>query len=168
MQTYLKVNDNVTYETTEYADPDDDWDRDNTAEYHHITGVEIVDKKDRWDLCVPFEVDPDRSYYLLYAIYDTGDSFGRDEGRIELIDLYQDREVAMANAARIDAHARKYDSTRWGSAREEMDEPYTVKLMNDAGEECQVHTPWNGYFERLSYTEVLCVRVNEGTVRFYH
>lgn len=167
MATYLRVLDDVTYETTEYGDPDDRWSRDSTAEYHHISGIQIVGEKDRWDLCVPFEVDPDRSYSLLYVIYNTGDSFGRDDGRINLIDLYEDQEVAFANAARIDTHARQYDKTRWGSARAEMKEPYSVELLTNEGESCMVHTPWNGYFERLQYTEVLGVRV-QTQHRLYH
>jgi hypothetical protein len=83
------------------------------------------------------EYEPNRPYYLVYAIYDTGDSFGRDEGRIEYIGLYSDLEVAHENERRC----------------RECVEGYSVTLVTDSGKEYKVSTPWVGYFEHLQYVD---------------
>lgn len=58
-------------------------------------------------LTVPYEPEFGREYYLLYVEYSTGDSFGRDDGRLEFIGLYDDVEIAKENARRIRESADK-------------------------------------------------------------
>ena len=118
----------VSREATE-----DEWDRDDTYTDHNIQGFRAVKEKDYYDLSVGFDVKKYKHYYLVYVIYDTGDSFGRDDGQIEFVGLYQDRSVAEENKRRIDKN-EKVDS-------------FSVKLVTEDDEEFDCHTPWKGYFE---------------------
>lgn len=108
-----------------------------------VNGIEVVE--DGWlDLPTEFEIEPGVQYYLLYAVYETGDSFGRDGGNTEWIGLYRDYDLAEEQARKIEAHANGYDRRGSGGV-----DAYSVKIVSDGGKEYQLHTPWNGYFERL-------------------
>ena len=144
MTTRVKVIDNVYGGITEEANPNDSWSRDSTYEDHNIEGIRVVDGY--YDLEVGFEVEPGRDYWLLYGIYSTGDSFGTDDGRIEFVDLYEDRLVAEENAKRLRKH-------------NDEGEGFSCELVHESGKDFQFHVPWKGYFERLSYLEVQPVRV---------
>ncbi len=149
MGTRVRVLDDVHYGVTQEANPEDSWDRDDTYESHHVQGVRAVGDKEYFDLTVGFDIVDDKHYFLVYGIYSTGDSFGHDEGRIEYVGLYEDREVAEDNARRIERHARDY---RDDSITD--DDAYSVTLVTEDGAEYKVSVPWNGYFERLSYIEI--------------
>jgi hypothetical protein len=172
--TYVRVNRRSYTEVTEYADPEDEWSRESTATDHSIESIEVTrGKNSYYDLAVPFEVDPSREYYLLYAIYSTGDSFGTDAGQIEYVGLYEDKNVAYENQRRIEQHSDTYQklNNRWGGTSQQEKnrlkkigktfEPYSVRLITEAEEEFQMHVPWNGYFEELTSIEVQSVLVDD-------
>ena len=143
-----------TYEEVTRSATEDQWDRDDTNTTHHISGIKLVGKNDYTDLTVPFKVEPGKTYYLLSVIYDTGDSFGRDEGRIEFIELYTDLELAKKNQAVIEDHNKKYRKVYHYDRK-------TPKLVmeNQVGTEIDYYPTWYGYFERLSYVSVDSVMV---------
>lgn len=146
MTTKVKIVDNVHYDVSREA-TESEWDRDDTYEDHNVEGIEVVKTKSGfYDVEVGFDILHGMDYYLLYGIYSTGDSFGRDEGRIEFVDLYEDREVAEENAKRLRAH------------NEEKEYTYSTKLLHESGKEYDYHTPWKGFFEYLSYLEVKSVQ----------
>lgn len=138
---------------TEHADKSDDWDRDNTKTTHYIRGIQIVEEKGYKDLEVPFEVVRDKDYYLLYVLYRTGDSFGRDEGQIELIGLYQTHEAAEKNAKAIRAH---YEARRNNYSSSGL-----LYLTTEGGNKFELYTPWIGYFESLEDIIVKSVRLGD-------
>jgi hypothetical protein len=163
----IQVVDEARLYVTEPGDPDDRWDRDNTATEHYIRGIRVVGEKDYYDLQTAFDIDPKRPYFLMYAIYSTGDSFGHDEGRIEYVGLFEELEFAHENVARIRRHNEIYQqlNDRWYRSSKQMSkeqlkkleksfEPYTVRLVTEDGQEYDVHVPWHGYFERLIDVEV--------------
>lgn len=125
-------------------DADDEWSRDSTHEHHDILGIKEVKKGAHFDL--PLE-DGEGPIYLLYAIYDAGDSFGRDEGQFEAVMLHHNLEVAQRNKALIEEHYKKYKP-------ECCEEAFSLKLLTDSGEEFQLSVPWTGYFESLTHVEI--------------
>lgn len=162
----VRVVDDVYTDVVEYGDGEPYGRRDCTAEHHNIQGIQVVGEKEYYDLSTGFDIDPTRPYYLLYAIYSTGDSFGHDDGRIEFVGLYEDLEVAHENEQRVWAHNETYQQLeyRWYTPSKQLSkeklknlrkefEPYTIKLVTEDGLEYGVHVPWHGYFERL--TEVV-------------
>jgi hypothetical protein len=96
----IKVIDNVHYYTTNEADPDDEWSRDSTDESHSIEGIKLSARYG--DVETTFKPEKGVSYYLLYYIYSTGDSFGSDSGRIHFIGLYRSKQLADKCAKLID------------------------------------------------------------------
>ena len=75
---------------------DDEWSRDSYATSHDFDHLVLVSEGDYFDLETSFEVVKGRDYYLVAAIYSSGDSFGLDEGNgVEYLDLYENREDAQ-------------------------------------------------------------------------
>lgn len=136
----IKINyDRHEYVTRE-ADPEDNWDRSDTAADISIHGVEAADRYH--DIDVPFDVETGVVYYLVWADYDTGDSFGRDCNRVEFIDLFKTEELAE-NCAAIARDVKGYT--------------YIFKREN--GRDCAQSVPWNGYFESLNAINVEAVEL---------
>ena len=126
----------------------DAYDRDDTSTSHSIEGFHAAPEKagKYFDLTVPFEPEFGKTYYLLYAVYSTGDSFGHDAGHsIEYIGFYTEDELAVAkeNQRKIEDHSRNNKDS------------YSIKLKTpNGGRTFDQHTPWIGYFEQLDYTSV--------------
>ena len=149
--------------------PNDDWDRGNTSCSWTVEGIRIYESNNRlfpWmemDLDVPFEVTSGTKYYLMYVVYSTGDSFGHDEdSSIDFCGLYKDISIAQENESRIRAH---YNWSKSGAyAQEKKNKPkfvpkkygeFNVMLRTDDGKgEYELHVPWTGYFESMSYLEI--------------
>lgn len=118
---------------TAKADPEDDWDRDNTAADWGINSISVKDKNGYRDLTVNFDIEEDVPYYLVVADYGTGDSFGRDDNQLEFIDLFQDEDTA------------------WKARKEIMAaKDYTAHWTRDDGSRASCSCPWEGYFEHLN------------------
>lgn len=139
--------------TIRHSKPGDRWDRDDTATSHDITGFSVVNDDGFADLTVSYDPVPDRDYFLLYVIYDTGDSFGRDEGRLILIDLYEQRAMAETAAKAIRAH---YNTCRDGS---DWNSRTRVLITYENGETKPIYAQWVGWFETLRAVWVLPLRM---------
>jgi len=114
---------------------------------YDIEGLEISDTS--WsDLETSFDVLPNKDYYLLYAVYGTGDSFGRSSGKLEYIYLYEDENIAKQAAKLIDADYTKY-------CKEKGDSFASVTIPVEDNKTLKLSCCWKGYFERL---EELCVK----------
>jgi len=170
--TNIKILDEARTYVTDPANPDDKWDRDNTATEHDIRGFRVVGEQNYYDLSVDFEVDPTRPYFLVYAIYSTGDSFGHDDGCIEFVGLYESLDVAHENAQRLKIHNETYRQWNdpWYTPSKQMSmaelkkleknfEPYSVQLVTKDGTDYKMNVPWHGYFEHLDEVEVESVFV---------
>lgn len=168
MTYYVEVIDNTYGGVLNPADPDDKWDRDDTYTDHNIRGIKVVGERAYHHLPVDFNPE-DRDCYLLYVIYNTGDSFGCDEGLIEFVGLYKDRDIAEENARRIKEHYSIYRklNARFGVTEKQRRlyqreykhfNSFSVTLINEDQREYRIHVPWTGYFE--SVTDVGIERVN--------
>lgn len=136
--------DRYTYVTRE-GDPEDRWDRDDTAADITVNGVRLTDRY--FDVVLPTTYDPSKPLFLLWANYNTGDSFGHDRNQTEWIDIFQDEQKANEAAATLaKCTDRNYSN-------------YSGTYIRDDGTSCTVHLPWLGYFESLNDVIVTPVRL---------
>lgn len=130
---------------------DDEWSRDSYSTSHNIVGFKsALDAANRYyDLTVPYRPEDDETYYVLFAVWTTGDSFGRDPGRgIEYIGFYtaDQLDVANENMRKIE----KDDSSR--------SEGFSVTLKTPDGKKTfKQSCGWKGYFESLDYVDIASV-----------
>lgn len=122
-------------------EPDDDeWDNGETAADISVQGVEFAERY--FDVALPQEYIPG-PLYLLWANFDTGNSFGRQRNKFEAVDIFQDR-------ARAEAAQR---------ALTDSEEGQSASYVRDDGTTIQYSCPWHGYFEHLNYLEVEEVKI---------
>lgn len=135
------LHDRYTYITRE-RNPDDEWDNDDTAADWTIRGIRVVDRGG--DFEVPFEIEKGKTYFLVMADYDTGDSFGRYCNYLEFIDLFQTAEAAEAALKALGKPLTgKPGQSDW-------EYKYSREYVRDNGETVKVYIPWEGYFESLN------------------
>jgi len=142
------VEDDLSGHDTSEVDPDDEWSRASTHTDHNIQGFTVNSERQYGDVMVPYVPERGIDYYLLYAVYSTGDSFGHDSGGgIEYIGLYTKEElhIAKENERRIEAH--------------DQDQKSTLKLlMQNDKDQFDVYVPWHGYFESLDYVSIATIQ----------
>lgn len=141
MTVYLRVDTNRYGTITRSADPESEWDRDDTSSIWEFNFVTIVDEQDYFDLCVPFDLKKGDDVWVVTAIYSTGDSFGHDaSGCCEFIDAFLDKHKARECANVIRASENSYrDKTE-----------HKIKWIREDGSEGRLdYAPWNGHFESL-------------------
>ena len=134
----IKINYDRCEYVTRKAYPEDDWDRGDTAAHISIHSIEVADRYH--DIDVPFDVEPEVVYYLVWANYNTGDSFGHDDNRVEFIDLFKTEKLAEECA----------DIARASGG-------YNYIFTRENGRRCTQSIPWNGYFESLNDINVEAV-----------
>ena len=118
---------------TSRPDPTDSWDRADTHTTWYVEGLGLQDTDYSDSVPNYLAAKVGDTLWVLYAVYSTGDSFGRDED---------------ANLEFINVFARREDAITARHSLADGNPPYT--LSNG-----QTITfgwiPWNGYFESLSY-----------------
>lgn len=143
MVTGTKIE--VVYDISRIQDedwePTDEWDRPDVYYDYQIHGIRIGDRVN-YELIVDYPVEPNRDYYLVVVNYDTGDSFGRDYGRIAFVHLFQD--LAVAEKARDVILANDTSS---------------VTIQWDSGKEENMYCCWIGYFEEMNDCDIVPVRL---------
>lgn len=130
--------------TSEYGDfdPDDTFSRPNTSTEHNIRGFSVGGESQYYDEVVLYEPEKGTTYYVLYAIYSTGDSFGHDEaGGIEYYGFYREDQLDVA----------KENKRRLNAAQEGAEAKI---IMPDGSKEHNVYVPWLGYFESLDDLDI--------------
>lgn len=126
MSTFIKFEVNQRSWSTGGYDPEDSWSRDSTDGTVDIRGAVKV-KEDGYDtLAIEKDVSVGDVVCLVWAQYSTGDSFGRDGGQYELLEVVADR---------AEAEGRKHHYEN-------------VKHDGTYGAE-GAYLPWFGYFESL-------------------
>ena len=153
MESRLKIEfDRHEYITRE-ADRDDVWDRDDTRTDWSATGIELVSRdKDYFDVIAPFKVEIGDSLIVVYAIYSTGDSFGRDDGACkEIIDVFKSPDRAHGCVKAVEATENGYNDYFNKEA---------VWIREDGSVGKLDYAPWNGYFESLDGVHAELLRVN--------
>lgn len=133
--SFFKVIVDINEYQTREPNGDDDWDSGDTAADISINGVEFAEHY--FDVVLPTEYCGNKPLFLLWANYDTGDSFGRQCNKFEAVDIFQDR-------SRAEAAQRALTDSPEGNA----------SYVRDDGTTIQYSCPWDGYFECLNYLEV--------------
>lgn len=156
----------------------------NSSEFcdmHFLTDIKGVYQgipdKDYSEIVVPFEVEVNKEYFLVYVEYNSGDSFHHETGRISYVDLFKTKEKAEACAKAIEDHYKQTPDGLPYHERRTYKPPkgfkgYSVDYINEAGEAMTVSASWTGYFERL--TSVVVKKVwgmppheqKEGLIRY--
>lgn len=98
---------------------------------------------------VDFEINVGDTVYALYMIYNDGDSFGRAEGKGEVIWVFKDFQTA------------KIAAETW----EQNADDYRIKIVLESGKEIELHNCCAGYFERLTEVGIEPLVVNGGSYR---
>lgn len=138
----IVINNDQSYEVTRYA-TEDEWDADDTHTDNRIRSFSLTDTYS--DLSIGFIPEEDKTYYLLYAIYTTGDSFHTSSGNIEFVDLFEDEELGWENYRILQNHKE-------GNG-------YSAILKNQLGLKYSYHIPWIGYFENLESLELMPIEL---------
>ncbi len=117
---------------------------------HHIDGFDLVPEKGYGDLLVDFKPTYDKTYFLVYVIYSTGDSFSHSEGKIQFIELCQ--KESFANKIRGFILSDRDNPKR--------EDKFSLPLVTESGKNYTLHMGWKGYFERLTSVEVQAIRLH--------
>lgn len=126
--------------------------RDCYAYSHTFHGIKVMGENEYSDVEVGFPIEADKTYWLLYGTYQSGDSFGSDTGNLHIVDLYQNKYTADCNVKALRDSYEDYKKT------------HKIKLATlkmDNGDTITHYVPWCGYFERLEFLEVLPVSLNQ-------
>lgn len=136
-------------ETSE-ADPNDRWDRPNTRTELIGLSARIVDLPVdtqyfySQSLVCDLDVEPGGTVYVVVLRYGTGDTFGNDDGRVEIADAFIDRQTAEALVSEYEKTAPDW--------RQERTKRTNVPAFDFNGREYWV--PWCGYFETFESVSV--------------
>lgn len=153
--TYIKVIKEVNYYTIQEPDPNDSWDRGESGENHYIRGIQIVSEKDYHDLVVNFPIQKNETYFLVLVNYNTGNSFGRTNGKVEFIDLFKTEGKARQLAEKIAEDQRHKND-------QDYNHSFSYSREDGTTAQCGTYT-WTGYFERFNYSEVETVSVTSNS-----
>ncbi len=130
----------------------DPWDQDDTSTSWNLVGISTDKEKFGYKerVSVNFDIDPREHYYLLYAVYSTGNSFGNAIGyHFEAIDLYKCPKKAREALKIIEDNEDCVISNQ----------KKTLELLTEDGKVHEYTIPWQGYFEGLDYVKVEMVYV---------
>jgi hypothetical protein len=146
---YVKIDRTEREYITRERDHTDEWDADDIAWENTIRGFEVVDKHGGWDFVLN-ENPTGKTYYLVYALYSTGDTFHHEEHRLCLVSMFAHMEDAKAVLKAIEKDYNSYDRyAAWNQVK-----PLSVVLPKDGRTENIYTGTWKGYFERL---EQVCI-----------
>lgn len=119
----------------------------NTSNNYDIYGLELTENNKYFDLTIEGNVERGDILYFVYGEYETGNSFHRETGCIEFIDVFREKQNAYDCQKELENHNKKHKSGIY-------DEDYFCQLKRENGTLYQYSIPWNGYFERLNFIEV--------------
>lgn len=126
MSTEIHIINNSHREITKERNSKKEWDNEESISTNEIKGFEIISPEDNWktvDLTVFFDINPEKTYYLVSVIYSTGDSFNHHKGKIDYIELYEKYEMALATKKIIEKSYKSKDK----------EEKYSVSVLNNDG-----------------------------------
>lgn len=148
--THIHVIDESRTEVTRDRDTSDKWDGDDTHTDHDVIGFKISNGT-YFDLIVDFEPKASTDYYLLYAVYSTGNSFSHSAGSgIEYYGLYTKEQLYIAeeNKKILEDRSKKPE--------------YNIEIKDTNGNMMKSWCPWSGYFESLDSVNLDVIRLLNG------
>ncbi|TFH04403.1 MAG: hypothetical protein E4H14_14830 [Candidatus Thorarchaeota archaeon] len=135
--------------------------RECTAAYTSIHGIKDVGKDGYYDLVVGFKLEDNVDYYLVHVNYNTGDSFGHDDGKVCYVEMFKSKELAKQLVDAISENAQTPSYLPPGKKRYK-EQPMTITYERDDGQKVDCYTgTWRGYFERVNYVEMEAVRTEQ-------
>jgi hypothetical protein len=135
----IRIIDEVDIEITRAA-TEDQWDDNDTYTNHSIKGFVLDDSYG--DLYLSSKPEANKDYFLLYALYSTGDSFHYEDNVIAFIDLYKTQEDALVVKDILS-----------------KSKEYSAKVKDNEGNILTYNCPWLGYFERLRSLEIESIQL---------
>ncbi len=152
---YHLITSSYTHETST-ARSDDAWDRADTQTDWTIRGLERNPEYGQ-DLVFSKDLKRGAEAFVVYVIYNTGDSFGRDDSKYLVpIALFDSAEKAQACVDAIESH----------SDADDIDGPdevsFTVKYIDNDGNEQSEYASWKGYFNSIATCDYEKVEVIKG------
>lgn len=147
MGAEIHIINNSHTEILKERNPNERWDGEETRTDNAIVGFEVIGPDNKWkciDISTTFDIDPNKTYYLVSVIYSTGDSFNHHEGKIDYIEMYETAEQAMETKKTIEEKYNKKDK----------EDRYGVDIKNNAGTSYRISASWVGYFERLEEVRI--------------
>lgn len=138
-------------EVTRAGDPEDRWDADDLNTSWSI-GSTITETEDKYpDIVVPFQLEFGKTYYLVYVIHNTADSFHYHEGYgCEFVEIFKDQQKAKKLVEQITQHNKDYNENR----KDLGDHAYTLFYDDENGNKKELYCNWNGYFESIHTCDV--------------
>jgi hypothetical protein len=130
---YSEVCDHHSHSGEQFGD----WSESYTSS---VTGAYRISEVEK----VPYHADtfrvPDDAteVFVVYMIYSTGDSFGRADGKIDIIHCTSNEEAADQLAKLIT----------------DTPDEFTIKFTDDFGRDISLHNNGAGYFESINYVGV--------------
>jgi hypothetical protein len=145
-----KIEHSSYTEITREADPDEQWDSDD-LHTEWIIESKITESNDTFpDIVVPFKLDLDKTYYLVYVIYNTGDSFHHHSGYgCCFVEIFKDKDKAEDLSKKIKEQNKEYNSKR-----DLGKNAYSLSYKDELGNDKKISCEWNGYFESIQSCEV--------------
>ena len=146
MELFVQYSEHCTHserEPVEYGSWSESYD-------FRVTGVSLT-SKNRYDeerLGCLVEVKAGEPVFVLYMTYSTGDTFGRADGKGEVIWVFKDAALAMQAKA------------LWEKENEKRDPEFSIEFEVDGGEKVKQSNPAAGYFENVGYVDVSTFLVN--------
>lgn len=146
MDLFVQYNEHCTSshrEPVEYGSWSESYD-------FNVTGVSLTsrDQYDEENLGCLVDVKAGDPVFVLYMTYDTGDTFGRAEGKGEVIWVFKDAALAM-KAKQI-----------WNDENNKRDPEFSIEFEVDGGEKVKQSNPAAGYFENVGHIDVVTFLVN--------
>lgn len=119
---------------------------------HYKALVEIESDSFYGESFIPtITLTPKKEYFVVYVLYTTGDSNGRDPGRrCEVIDAYEDYDFALEMARNI-----SFNDQTDQRFSDQAGQPKKLVLYANGTTMRDKHLPWSGYFESLEEVHVL-------------
>lgn len=120
-------------------DPEDEWSRDSTRSTYYPTHVTI--SPSQYGDCPISDCEVGDKVYLVWADYQTGDTFGSDSA-VEFLAAFKHKGYAHRCVDQANL-SKKGNSYNW-----------SINVKLDGGEQYTVNIPWLGYFEHLEEVHV--------------
>lgn len=142
-QTYLRLEHRGRTQNMGGAIAGDSWSRNSTRTDYTFEDLYIVKKDDCFTDVVPYSVTDGQTLFAVVAVYETGDSFGRDTAQPYHMATFKTRQEAEEFVNTIlNSHNKK-----------EREWPFSVELELH-GQKATIQIPWAGYFEKLEELEI--------------
>lgn len=131
----------------EERDLEDEWDRPDTWRSTTYHGFRVVSDNAYFDDAVDFNPKAGSYYTLVYVKYDTGDSFGRDYGRHEVVGVFDRDEDADRVVKAIQEDIQRHQARYYEGKEPE----YSLDVTLSNGKTLTIHTgTWKGHFENFN------------------